>query len=66
MLMLPWRRGTVDIASSTETRRPGFESRLGIRFLGKHSSAVVYNMTYEKCIVCVLKGKMEALATKLY
>jgi hypothetical protein len=26
-------------------RRPGFESRQDIRFLGKHSSAVVYKMT---------------------
>jgi hypothetical protein len=25
--------------------RPGFESRQGIRCLGKHSSAVVYKMT---------------------
>jgi hypothetical protein len=41
----PWRRGKVDIASASGTRRPGFESRQGIRFLGKHSSAVVYKMT---------------------
>jgi hypothetical protein len=34
----PWRRGAVDIASASGTRRPGFESRQGIRFLGKHSS----------------------------
>jgi hypothetical protein len=27
------------------SRRPGFESRQVIRFLGKHSSAVVYKMT---------------------
>jgi hypothetical protein len=29
-------------ASASETRRPGFESRQGILFLGQHSSAVVY------------------------
>jgi hypothetical protein len=41
---LPWRRGAVDIASASRTRRPGFEFRRGIRFLGKHSSAVVYKI----------------------
>jgi hypothetical protein len=41
----PRRRGEVDIASASGTRRPGFESRQGIKFLGKHSSAVVYKMT---------------------
>jgi hypothetical protein len=29
---LPWRRGAVDIASASGTRRPGYESRKGIRF----------------------------------
>jgi hypothetical protein len=38
----PCQRGAVDIASASRTRRPGFESRQGIRFLGKHSYAVVY------------------------
>jgi hypothetical protein len=41
----PWRRGAVDIASASRTKRPGFEFRQGIRFLGKHSSAVVYKIT---------------------
>jgi hypothetical protein len=31
---LPWRHGTVNIASASGTRRPGFESRQGIMFLG--------------------------------
>jgi DNA invertase Pin-like site-specific DNA recombinase len=31
---LPWRRVAVDIASASGTRRPGFESRQGIRVLG--------------------------------
>jgi hypothetical protein len=35
----------VDIASASGTRRPGFESRQGIMFLGNHSSSVVYEMT---------------------
>jgi hypothetical protein len=39
------RRGAVDIASASGTRRPGLESRQGIRFLWKHSIAVVYKMT---------------------
>jgi hypothetical protein len=42
---MPWRRGAVDIASASGTRRPGFKSRQGMRFLEKHSSAVVYEMT---------------------
>jgi hypothetical protein len=42
---LPCRRGAVDIAPASGTRRPGFESRQGIRFLGKHSSAVVFKKT---------------------
>jgi hypothetical protein len=63
---MPWRRGTVDIASASRTRRPGFESRHGIRFLGKHSGAVVYKMTYVICIVCVLKGEIKALASKIF
>jgi hypothetical protein len=29
---LPWWRGAVDIASASGTRRPGFQSRQGIRF----------------------------------
>jgi hypothetical protein len=37
--------GAVDIASASGTRRPGFESPQGIRFLGKHRSAVVHKMT---------------------
>jgi hypothetical protein len=40
-----WRRGAVGIASASGTRRHGFESCQGIRFLGKHSSAIVYKMT---------------------
>jgi hypothetical protein len=32
-----WRRGAMDIASASGTIRPGFESRRGIRFLGKHT-----------------------------
>jgi hypothetical protein len=28
-----------------EREDPGFESRLGVRFLGKHSSDVAYKMT---------------------
>jgi hypothetical protein len=46
----------MDIASASGMRRPGFESRQGKRFLGKHRSA----------IVCVLKGEIKALATKIY
>jgi hypothetical protein len=42
---LPWRRGAVDIESATGTRRPGFKSHQGIRFLGKNSSAVVLKKT---------------------
>jgi hypothetical protein len=42
--LMPWWRGSVDIVSSPGTGRPEFESRQGIRFLGKHSSAVVYKM----------------------
>jgi hypothetical protein len=38
-------RGAVDIASASGTRRPGFESHKGVRFLGKHSSVVVFKMT---------------------
>jgi hypothetical protein len=30
-----------DIASASGTRRPGIESRQGVRFLGKHINAVV-------------------------
>jgi hypothetical protein len=40
--------------------RPGGVAQLtrqGISFFGeKHSSVVVYKMTYIICIVCVLKG----------
>jgi hypothetical protein len=56
----PWRRGAVDITSVSWTRRPGFESHKGIRFLGRHSRAVVYDLI---CIVFVLKGEIKALAT---
>jgi hypothetical protein len=38
LLLVPWRRGAVDIASASGTRRPVFESRQGIRLLGKHSN----------------------------
>jgi hypothetical protein len=48
----PWRRGAVDIASASGTRRPGFESRQGIRFLGKHGNAVAYKMTLYALFVC--------------
>jgi hypothetical protein len=44
-IALPWWRGAVDIIVASGTRRPGFESRQRIRFLGKHSIAVVYKMT---------------------
>jgi hypothetical protein len=40
-----WRRGAVDIASASGTRRPGFEPRQGIRLLGKHNRAGVFKMT---------------------
>jgi hypothetical protein len=53
---LPWRRGAVNIASASGTRRPGFESHQGIRFLGKHSSAVVYKNDLTS-IACVLKRR---------
>jgi hypothetical protein len=33
-LLTHWRRGAVDIASTSGTRRPGFESLQGIRFSG--------------------------------
>jgi hypothetical protein len=42
--IMPWRRGAVDNTSPSGTGRPGFESRQGIRFLRKHSSAVMYKM----------------------
>jgi hypothetical protein len=29
----PWRRGAMDIASASGTKRPGFESHQDIRFL---------------------------------
>jgi hypothetical protein len=48
----PWRRVAVDIESASGTRRPWFESHQGIRFLGKHSSAVVYKITYNALFVC--------------
>jgi hypothetical protein len=35
LFLLPWRRGAVDIASASGTRRPGFESRQGIRLFRK-------------------------------
>jgi hypothetical protein len=50
------RPGAVDIASASGTRRPEFESREGIRFLGNHSSAVVYQND-PICVVCVLKRR---------
>jgi hypothetical protein len=53
----------VDIASSFGTIRPGFESHQGVRFLGKHNSAVVNDSI---CIVCVLKGEIKAVATKIF
>jgi hypothetical protein len=56
MFSLPlWRRGAVDIESASETRRPVFVSRQGIRFLGKHSSAV-YKLLYMNCW-CIEKDK---------
>jgi hypothetical protein len=43
LFLSPWRRrGAVDNASASGTRRPGFESRQGVRFQGKQSSPVVY------------------------
>jgi hypothetical protein len=53
----------VDIASASGTRRPGLESRQGIRFLGKHNSALEYKMTYVVCFVCEFKGEIK---TKIY
>jgi hypothetical protein len=35
----------MDIASASGTRRSGFDSHQGIRFLGEHSSAVVDKIT---------------------
>jgi hypothetical protein len=58
----PWQRGAVDIAFASGTRRPVFESRQGIRFLGKHSSAVVYNWLNMNCL-CVEKREIKALVT---
>jgi hypothetical protein len=52
VITLPRRRGAVDIASASGTRRPGFESRHGIRVLGKHSSVVMYKMTWYALFVC--------------
>jgi hypothetical protein len=34
LVVEPWRRGIVAIASSSGTEDPGFESRQGVRFLG--------------------------------
>jgi hypothetical protein len=42
---LPWRCGAMDITSASGMWRPGFEFPQGIRFLWKHSSAVVYKKT---------------------
>jgi hypothetical protein len=53
---MPWRRGAVDIPTASGARRPGFESRQGIRFLGKHSRAVVYKMTHCLCVESRNKG----------
>jgi hypothetical protein len=64
--MSPWQRGAVDIASASGMRGPGFESRQGIGFLGKHCSAVVFKMTLHMCFVCVLKGEIKALASKTF
>jgi hypothetical protein len=68
MIELPWRRrGAEDIASASRTRRPGFESRQGMRFLGKHSSAVVYTYLNDLiCIVCVLKKRNKGIVQKIF
>jgi hypothetical protein len=42
----PLQSGAVDIASASGTRRSRFKSHQGIRFLGKHRSAVEYETTY--------------------
>jgi hypothetical protein len=52
ILLEPWRRGAVDIASALGTRIPRFESRQSIRFFREHSSAVVYKMTQYALFVC--------------
>jgi hypothetical protein len=57
---LPWWRGAVDIASSSGTRRPGFESRQG-KVFGKHSSAVEYKYLNMHCL-CIEKREIKALA----
>jgi hypothetical protein len=45
--------------------RPGFESRQDVRFLRETlQCCCVYN--YLKCIICGLKSRKKALATKIY
>jgi hypothetical protein len=55
-----WRSGHRTRLRNT---RPGFESRQGVRFLGKHSNAVFCNLlAYVICIACVWKKEIKALA----
>jgi hypothetical protein len=51
--LAPWQRGAVDIASASGTRRPGFESRQGIRFWGNIAMLLCINDLIG--IVCMLK-----------
>jgi hypothetical protein len=45
-------------------RRPGFESRQGLRFLGSLSSAVVYNRL--NLCACVLKKTTKGIGQKQF
>jgi hypothetical protein len=49
----PWRHGPVDIR--VRNRRPGFESRQGIRFL-RENKAMLLCIIALTCIFCVEKG----------
>jgi hypothetical protein len=61
---VPWGCAAIDIASASGTRRPGFESRQGITFLGKHSSAVLYKLLDMHCL-CFEKREIKVLAKKI-
>jgi hypothetical protein len=59
---LPWRGGVAQWTSHPPQERED----PGTRFLGKHSSAVVYIQNDLICSVCVLKGEIKAFATKIF
>jgi hypothetical protein len=59
---LPWRRGAVDVASASGTRRPGSNpARVYVRFLVKQCNAVVCKWLYVHRL-CVGKIYFKALS----